>query len=219
MIGLVGLLGEQQVARRMAGPAMAESRDQVSAAIPFRRLGQIDAEAPGFEVQGIPQHHRPAHREQQAVLGRSVAHRRHRTKIGVDRHDFGVADFRKRRVGKGREQMGPVACDAALHGTAQLRCGPRANARLHIRGDVGRVKGAQRCIKRHAARERRPARAGVAAHAIARRGQISALLRGRRHLGGRAADRPRRTRRLGEQRERAQEANQEPRALARPPAG
>src|SRR5712671_6571343 len=54
---LAALVGAKDVLRRMAGAAMADTFDQIAAAIPFRALLLIGHQKAGLEEQPVPAAH------------------------------------------------------------------------------------------------------------------------------------------------------------------
>ena len=83
------------------------------------------------------------------------------------------------RVGECRIEMLAVAMNALAHRALEGGIGPVADAGLDIGRDVGAVDDAERRLQRPPAGIDRAARAGVADHAIAERGELLAAGNGR----------------------------------------
>ena len=113
----------------------------------------------------------------EVVLARRLPHRRDRGhQVGIDRIDVGILDLGELVVGERGIEMMALAVDPVLHGAAERLLGPRADAGLGIRRDVGGVDGSERRLERKIAGERRPVRAGMAGGAVAIVGQDPAAL-------------------------------------------
>ncbi len=174
-----GFFLQKRAARGMAGAAVPESFNEISAAVPLRGLlgvGLVNAVAGEHPV---PHRQRPAHVQRPGnVFGlvglRDRLHAVH--EIGVERVHVLRFNAGIRGVGHGRVEIAQARRLAVAHGFVELRESPVADAVRFIRRDVGRVHlaDAHGQIHRQAAGKGFAARRGVAGDAVARAGQIGA---------------------------------------------
>jgi hypothetical protein len=123
--------------------------------VPVGRLLRIGREFVRGEIERIPDAHRGAdiEREGQRVRDHLIAHRRNGLEVGADRQDVGA-----RHLGVGRERHGgikprAVGANSPAHGVVEFVVGPRADAGVGIRSDVGRDDVAERGFDRAASGE------------------------------------------------------------------
>ena len=106
----------QRVARRVAGAAMAETFDQIGAAIPLRVPGRVRCEGLLVEEKHVPAEHAPADVEREMHLAGLVRllDRRHALhEIGIERLDVLVRHLGEGGIGHRRIKIMAVRGDAA----------------------------------------------------------------------------------------------------------
>ena len=178
---LPGLQPKQDVSRRMAVSAMAERLDEIGSSIPFSRLIGVGLKAvPGLE-QHVPKGHQVALIEGEChVVGRRrVFDRLEAEQIGLDgervvaRHQ-GVGGIRKGRI----EMLSPLA-NTVVQYPDEFVIAPRADARVLVWGNVGRIDRADHGeFESEAPRKRLAARHRMAGNAVGRAGEIFAASHG-----------------------------------------
>ncbi|CAM2151862.1 hypothetical protein PT2222_270036 [Paraburkholderia tropica] len=175
------------VDRRVAHAAVAESFDQIRAAIPFDRFGRIGLVFALAEEQRAPADQQVAVVEREFQLMRTARHvyRRHRAQIGVDRIRIRARDLGVAREREGRVEQAAVFRAARVHGAVEVVAAPLADAVLVVGRDVRRVERAEGRGHRQAAREGLAAAHRVTGDAVAGAGQILALLDQLGLVGGR----------------------------------
>ena len=108
---VAGLLRSQQVARRMAGAAVAQALREIGATIPLRALRDIRFEAAGPEKQQLPSRLQVAdvERKRDAVRLCRRVNGRSGHEVGVERAHVIVGELGEMVVGEHRKEMRAVA--------------------------------------------------------------------------------------------------------------
>src|SRR5215472_12034946 len=154
---------------------MAETLDQIGAAIPNVRLGWIGSEHAGPEIDEIPGGRCRAPNvewELQLVRSNLVAHRVERAEIGPDRGCVLAGDLRVGGIRHRRVQANPVFANSLMQGPPEVLFRPAADSGRN----VGSYIRAERRLQRSAAGKRFAAWRSVAGDAITRHGEVPAAL-------------------------------------------
>ena len=174
-----GLVAAQERLRCVAGTAMRGPLHQVGAPVPFGRPLRIGREFARREIERIPDPHRGAdvERERQRVRDHLVLHRRDGLEVGADRQHVGARHLGVGGVRHGGIKPRAIGTNSPANGVVELVIGPRADAGVAIRRDVGRDDVAERRFDRAAA-GKRLARIGngMTGGAIGRDREIAAVL-------------------------------------------
>ena len=159
---------------------MAETLDEIGAAVPCGALRRIRGEGLGFMEQRVPAGHQRANikRDGEGGLRSFGADRRLGHQMGIERLEVGLGGFGKGRIGKRRIEMPAVARDTFAHRSCKGRIGPGADAGLGIRRDVGGIDGAEGRLDRPATGIGRAVGGGVADGAVAEGGEQAAAFEG-----------------------------------------
>ena len=185
-----GAGGAQSVARAVAGRAMAQALHQVGAPVPLGALGLVGLKRGRLKKQTAPhgQGGLGAKRPCQAVGGLGLRHRRKGVQPRKNRVAVLPGDHAGVVVWKSRGQKPTVRRPASVHGLPKILRGPAAQAGFGVWCEVAAVHPAKRRVDAAAACQGRAASCGVAGHAVARQGQVAALinlaLRGRGRCDG-----------------------------------
>ncbi len=146
-----GLFLEADAARRVAGPAMSQPLDQVSAAVPRIVAGCVGLERNVFDESPVPERQTPAHVERPGHLrwlvgpvGRGQpVHEIPVQRPHVVRGHLGVRRVRHRRI-----QVVSIGGNALAHGAIELLERVVAYSGPAVRRDVGRIEHPERRLKR-----------------------------------------------------------------------
>src|SRR5437879_3241651 len=122
----------------MAGAAMAQTFDQIGAAIPDFRFRKVSLKDASLMKQRVPsRQQRPqVERKCQSVFWNLRSNRRLRHQIGIERLQVGISYCCEMRIGKRRIQMPAVTMDALAHRALEGGIGPRPDPALDVGGDV-----------------------------------------------------------------------------------
>src|SRR6516225_4067504 len=118
---------------------MAETLDQIGAAIPSVRLGRIGSERAGPEIDQIPGgccRASKVERKLQLVRSNLVAHRLERAEIGPDRGCVLASDLRVGGIRHRRVQANPVFADPLMQGPPEVLFGPAADSGGNVRSYI-----------------------------------------------------------------------------------
>src|SRR5262245_62749882 len=118
---------------------MAETLDQIGAAIPGLRLGRIGLKRARPEIDQIPGGCCRATKvewELELVCPNLVAHRLERAEIGKDSVRVLAGDLRVGGIRHCRVQAGPVFADALVQRSPELLFGPAADPGRNVGSDV-----------------------------------------------------------------------------------
>src|SRR5262249_6420180 len=143
------------IARAVALRAMARAVDQVSAAIPLRRLGCVGPELLTIEKKKLPssEHAADLEMERQGVVAHLALHRRQPLEVGGQGGHGLQAPALVGGVGESRIVMAAVGRGALPHGGDEIRLAPAADAVVAVRRDVGGIKRAERRFQAKSAAE------------------------------------------------------------------
>src|SRR5262245_51626048 len=124
---------------------MARTVDEISAAIPRRRLGRVGLELLPVEKEEFPasEHTADLEMERQIVAARLALRRRQCLEVGEEIAHFLEPHALVRRVGKNRIVMAAVGRGALPHGGDEIRLAPAADAVIAVRRDVRGEKSAE----------------------------------------------------------------------------
>ena len=166
----------QEVSRRVAVAAVAESLDQVAAAVPRCALRRIRPVRAFAEVEFAPHAHRPAlvERKVKLVHVHRVADGLHRAQVVVDRIDVRARDLRVEVERHRRIHVLAALVHAGMQRTAKVRARPPADAGDGIGRDVGREHRPERRVDAQPARKWCAAGRGVAGNTVAGTRQVLA---------------------------------------------
>src|SRR5262249_4575202 len=143
-----------KVARGMAGAAVAETFDKISAFVPLGVLRWIRPERALVEEQRFPdcKGRTDVERKAEIVATHRLTDRRNGCQeISIDRIDVGIVDLREMVVGKRWIKVITFAIDTILHGTTKRLLGPGSDPGLRIRRDVRGVDGSKWGLERQIA--------------------------------------------------------------------
>src|SRR5262249_30482529 len=145
---------------------MAETLDQIGAAIPGVRLGRIGSERAWPEIDEIPGGRCRApnvERELQLVRSNLVAHRVERAEIGPGRGRVLARDLRVGRIRHCRVQANAVFADPLMQGPPEVLFRPAADSGRNVGSYIRAEQRSERRLQRSAAGQRFAAWSGVAA--------------------------------------------------------
>ncbi len=144
-IGILGLFGAEQVARRVTATAMAEPFGQVGAAIPLGASGRVRLIAAAPEEQELPAFLEDADVEREGnrarrhhFPGRWPCHH-----IGIERRHVVVRNLGEMIVWEDGKKVRSIAGDALMHRAGEGLQRPPADAGFRIGRDVGRIDRAK----------------------------------------------------------------------------
>ena len=150
---------------------------EVGSPVPLLRFRHIVVKLSRREIQAIPDNHRRAQIEwkRQPIDLHCIMYGRNRVEVGADvSHVFARHPRVVRKRHRGIEPRA-VSADAPPHRRVEFIVGPAADARLAVRGDVGRCQHAERRLDRPSAAEWMfAARNGMTAPAVGGIGEIPA---------------------------------------------
>src|SRR5262249_34139657 len=128
----------EEVARAVALRAMARAIDQISAAIPRRRLERVGLKLLTVEKKKFPasEHGAKLEIERKVVITHLALHRRQRLEIGKQVAHVLQPHALVRGVRKGRIVMAAVVRGALPHGGDEIRLAPIADAVVAVGRDV-----------------------------------------------------------------------------------
>jgi hypothetical protein len=196
---MAGLLGAQDIARRMAAAAVGDRLGEIGAAVPLRIPRRIRLIRTRREIDCLPCRLQGAdiERERHAIGWRLRFHGRQVHQVRVERADVLVGELGEVVDGEGGgEEMLAVARDAVTQRPGECVERPVADAGFRIRRDVARIDGAEQARKRPAAGTRLSILRRMAIHATRGTGQHLALVDQRGGKGSRSRRIDRRDRRL-----------------------
>ena len=146
----------EAVARRVAGPAVAERHRKVGAAVQFLVKCRVGYVGRSIQKQQLPpsQNWPEGKRERQLVRRPCGNDRRLAHKPGIDRAQVLVRRLGETVVGEGRVKMPAFAVKPFPHRPGKGGEAPSANAGFRIGGDVGRIDRAEGRRKSKPSRQR-----------------------------------------------------------------
>ena len=168
---------EHKIARRMTIAAMAERLDEISAAVPIRRLILVRPEPMRRLEQRVPEHHQIALVERKGHVIRRWrgVHGLKAEQVGFDREHVAIREECVGRIGKRGVEMLAIVADSLMQRSQELLVGPVSNTCRRVGRDVRRIDRADhRQLERQASGKGLAARRGVAGRTIARPGEIFA---------------------------------------------
>src|SRR5258708_30164641 len=150
---LLGFIGAEGVFRGMTAGAMPQAIEEISAAVPLRRLLRIGLEIMAVEEEQIPcaDEGTEIERKSQVVFRRRIADCRDAHQIDEDRVVVLAAREPEPGIGKGGVEVVPLLVLAVMHRTVKLIAGPRADAGGAIGSDIGCVDDAEWCVQSQSA--------------------------------------------------------------------
>ncbi|MNH03217.1 hypothetical protein D3C79_624710 [compost metagenome] len=172
-----GLFLEGDTTRGMTGATMAQTLDQIGAAVDQRVAVRVGLERLVVEERPVPQRQPPAHVEWPAHVGGLIglADRCHVLhQVGVQRAHVRFAHFRVGRVGHRGVKLGAISTHAFAHGLVELLEAVTPDTGFRVRGDVARVDRAHGRFKLQAAGHQCTLRGGVAGDAVPELGHVAA---------------------------------------------
>ena len=170
-----GLFLEGNAARRMAGAAVTQPLDQISAAIPWRILAAIGHERLAVDEEPVPQGQSPTQGERPVHLGglvRLLDRRQTAHQIGVQGTHIVVIHLGVRGIRHGRIEIVAVLGHPMAHRPLELCKGISADAGTDIGRDVGRIELAERRFQTATAGHRLAFFRAVTGNAVTEMGDI-----------------------------------------------
>src|SRR5258708_3462624 len=143
---MAALVCAEHVFGRVAGAAMRGTRDEITAAIPFRAflLVRLEYAWPEEHIVPGPHHHAVIQRPAQFRRPLGILEWRQRREIGPDRQQVIAGEFRETRIGKRRVIARTVRRHAVTQRAAEILVAPGAQAGFAIRRQVRRINRAER---------------------------------------------------------------------------
>ncbi len=135
---------------------MRGTRDEITAAIPFRAflLVRFEYARPEEQIIPGPHHHAVIQRPAQFRRSLGIAEWRQRREIGPDRQQVVAGEFREVRIGKRRVIARTVGGYTATQRATEIVVAPGAQSGIAIRRQVRRINPAERGVDTLAAGER-----------------------------------------------------------------
>ncbi len=153
----------------MAGAAVPQSGNQIGAALQLEIRQIASREGWSFERDELPagDHGAQTQGRHEPIGRRPRRHRAARHQEGIDRVDVGVGHQAEMVVGERRVEVAAVPGHTRAHGASERCPRPAADARRHVRRDVGGVGDPERCLEAATAGIGRAIVGGVADDAVA----------------------------------------------------